>query len=169
MNTLKLVCFLLFLAILPMPSFGLIMPPMGGKPDSAKECAICHLPWLNEVKNETGDLLLGSFERRYVTEMMCYSCHDGSTTDSRFSVWETLGHRSGIKPTTAVSIPDDFLLDSEGALTCATCHSAHRVDSEKDIGITIFMRERNIDSSLCMICHPNEDGGPQQGKHVIGI
>jgi predicted CXXCH cytochrome family protein len=138
---------------------------------ATKECSMCHLRWVADFESEQKkDYLLEFTEEKVVaTEMMCYSCHDGSIVDSRLRVWETSRHKAGTKPSAAISVPETFPLDKAGQLTCATCHSAHGVDSTTDMGSTIFLREPNINSSMCRKCHQDKDDGPSHGKHPINV
>ena len=158
-----------FLALLLAPSLGLAVVKM--QPRASKECAICHLRWVDDFEaKEKKDYLLDFSEEKVVaTEMMCYSCHDGSIMDSRLRVWETSRHKAGTKPSGKISVPDNFPLDPQGRLMCATCHSAHGVDSTTDMGSTIFLREPNVNSSLCRKCHRDKDDGPAAGKHPIDV
>jgi hypothetical protein len=82
---------------------------------------------------------------------MCLSCHDGSVVDSRFQVWSTRHHTTDHVPSPTVRIPTDkFPLDEQGRMTCATCHTAHAVPDSSDLKTVIFLRQPNIDSSLCL-------------------
>jgi predicted CXXCH cytochrome family protein len=99
---------------------------------------------------------------------MCLSCHDGSVVDSRFKVWATRHHSTGVIPSAAVKIPQDtFPLDSQGRMTCATCHTAHAVPNSSDIRTVVFLRQPNVNSSFCLACHP-EHAQKNKFQHPLG-
>jgi len=99
---------------------------------------------------------------------MCLSCHDGSVVDSRFKVWSTSHHTTDSAPSPAVTIPTDtFPLDEQGRMTCATCHTAHAVPDSSDLKTVIFLRQPNIDSSLCLACHPDH-AAKNAFQHPLG-
>ena len=99
---------------------------------------------------------------------MCLSCHDGSTVDSRFTVWSTRHHTTDRAPSPAVRIPTDkFPLDAEGRMTCATCHTAHAVPDNSDLATVIFLRQPNVDSSLCLACHADH-AQKDERHHPLG-
>lgn len=140
------------------------------KPDSAKECAICHYQWVDTFfEGHTGTQIAALPERPLVAEAeMCFSCHDGSTVDSRKHVFNDRRHQVGITPSETITVPDEFPLDSQGRMTCATCHSAHGVSTEPGIEKTIFLRTSHEDSRMCEMCHADKTGGPEQGNHPVG-
>ena len=84
------------------------------KPDSAKECALCHYSWIETFFFEKKSTEIAAFpdEPRVATAEMCYSCHDGSTVDSRQAVYNDRKHQVGIIPSDGVEIPDIFPLDA---------------------------------------------------------
>ncbi len=139
--------------------------------NSSKECSMCHFRWLDDfLSKEKKNFLVTFPEDRVVAwEMMCYSCHDGSIADSRFRVWETNKHKAGVRPSAAVTIPNDYPLDPEGRMQCGTCHSAHGVDTRVDMASAIFLREPNVNSSMCQRCHQDKDTGPVEGNHPINV
>ncbi len=141
--------------------FGLIAPvPANGQnamPNSSRECAICHIRWVDTlVRNgQREDLMETVLDRQAGSGDMCLSCHDGSVVDSRFKVWSTSHHTTDSVPSAAVTIPTEkFPLDEQGRMTCATCHTAHAVPDSSDLKTVVFLRQPNIDSSLCLACHP---------------
>ncbi len=106
------------------------------------------------------------------TERMCFSCHDGFVLDSRF-VWGEGGHGHpvGVRPSERVRIPTlegkvVFPLNEDGKLYCGTCHTAHGVDWTQDES-PIFLRMKNVRSSLCVACHLDHGTGPAEGNHPI--
>jgi len=151
------------------------------KVSANRECATCHVMWLtdfnqNEIKplikyDPTPTVATGTQDIAS-TERMCFSCHDGFVLDSRF-MWKQGGHSHpvGIIPSDQVRIPTVkgkkiFPLNHDGKLYCGSCHTAHGVDW-KDEESPIFLREKNVDSSLCMACHLNRSTGPKHGNHPI--
>ena len=135
-------------------------------PNSSRECAICHIRWVDAlVRNDPReDLMEAVLERQAGSGDMCLSCHDGSVVDSRFKVWSTRHHTTDSAPSAAVSIPTDKSpLDAQGRMTCATCHTAHAVPDSSDIKTVIFLRQPNVDSALCLSCHP-EHGSSKQNS-----
>ena len=139
--------------------------------NSAKECAICHFRWMEEFKYESNENLLiqPDDQRHAATELMCFSCHDGSVVDSRFRVWRTTMHKTNEPPPSYMKVPKEFPLDEQGRVQCATCHSAHGVDRGQDMGSAIFLREPNVNSSMCRRCHEDKDNGPKAGNHPVDV
>lgn len=138
--------------------------------NSSRECAICHIRWVDTlVRNgSVGGPMDAVLERQAGSGDMCLSCHDGSVVDSRFKVWSTRHHTTDSVPSAAVKIPTDkFPLDEKGRMTCATCHTAHAVPDSSDLKTVIFLREPNIDSSLCLNCHP-EHAQKNDFQHPLG-
>lgn len=138
--------------------------------NSSRECAICHIRWVEAfdeaaARDARMDTVL---ERQAGSGDMCLSCHDGSVTDSRFKVWSTRHHTTGSVPPPNVKIPTDkFPLDSKGQMTCATCHTAHAVPDSSDIRTVVFLRQANVDSSLCLACH-GEHAHKSPRQHPLG-
>ncbi len=139
-------------------------------PNSSRECAICHIRWVDAlVRNgQREDLMETVLDRQAGSGDMCLSCHDGSVVDSRFKVWSTRHHTTDSVPSPSVTIPTDkFPLDAQGRMTCATCHTAHAVRDSSDLKTVIFLRQPNIDSSLCLACHP-EHAQKNAFQHPLG-
>ncbi|UCD00221.1 MAG: cytochrome c3 family protein [Phycisphaerales bacterium] len=139
-------------------------------PNSSKECAICHIRWVRAFeRTETPeDRMEEVLERQAGSGDMCLSCHDGSVTDSRFKVWSTRHHTTDSVPSAAVRIPTEtFPLDAQGRMTCATCHTAHAVPESSDLRTVIFLRQPNVDSSLCLACHL-EHAAKNDFQHPLG-
>ena len=134
------------------------------KPDTAKECAICHYNWVETFFFEKRSTLIAHFpvELEVSTTDMCYSCHDGSTVDSRLAVFNDRKHQVGITPSTKIVLSETFPLDSEGKMYCGTCHSAHGVSTEPGIEKTIFLRTPNENSDMCKKCHVDKEGGDRK-------
>ena len=170
MKQLRLIWLLPLLILLLAPATGFAEPPKKQR-NATKECSMCHLRWVADFDAEDKrNYLLDFTEDKVVaTEMMCYSCHDGSIMDSRLRVWETSRHKEGTDPSSKITIPETFPLNEQGQLTCATCHSAHGVDSTTDMGSTIFLRVPNRNSSMCRQCHSDKDDGVAAGKHPVDV
>jgi predicted CXXCH cytochrome family protein len=160
---------LFFLLLLLVPA--LSMAEGAGGMNSSKECSMCHLRWMDDYLEKEGrDYLLDYPDDKVVSdELMCYSCHDGSIADSRLRVWETNKHKGGTKPSAAISVPEEYPLDAEGRIQCGTCHSAHGVDTRVDMASAIFLREPNINSSMCQKCHKDKNRGPKKGSHPVNV
>jgi len=169
MKQLKLIWLLPLLALLLAPATSW-SAPQGGQ-NSSKECSMCHFRWMEDFLEDKGqNYLLEIPEERAVSkEMMCYSCHDGSITDTRFRVWETNKHKAGVVPSENVTIPEEYPLDLDGKMQCVTCHSAHGVDTRITMESAIFLREPNIASSMCQRCHKDKNTGPKKGNHPIDV
>jgi predicted CXXCH cytochrome family protein len=138
--------------------------------NSSKECAICHFRWIESFGREAPATASGSIDRgrQAGSSDMCLSCHDGSVVDSRLKVWTSSNHVSGKPPPEWVEVPTDkFPLDENGHMTCATCHSAHAIEDGADIATVIFLREPNVNSSLCIFCHARFSGD-ESIHHPLG-
>lgn len=146
-----------------------------------RECSTCHIMWLNDFNRKditplipydptpvetTGKQDVSS------TSKMCFSCHDGFVLDSR-AVWKNKQHAHpvGIKPSAKITIPTSkgktvFPLNDDGKVYCGTCHTAHGVDwNQKES--PVFMRVKNVESSMCLACHLEKSTGPEEGNHPI--
>ncbi len=139
------------------------------EPDSAKECAICHYDWVDTFFTEHRGTELVPLPARSPTAdaEMCFSCHDGSTVDSRKHVFNDRQHQVGVTPSDKITVPEKFPLDEQGKMTCATCHSAHGVSTEPGIEKTIFLRTSNNNSRMCRMCHEGKEAGPESGHHPV--
>ncbi|MBD3647529.1 MAG: hypothetical protein HUJ31_08785, partial [Pseudomonadales bacterium] len=148
---------------------------------SNRECASCHIMWLNEFKRTDVKPLI-PYDPTPVTESgkqdvvstkrMCLSCHDGFVLDSR-DLWKADGHNhpTGQKPSEHITIPTSkgkeiFPLNDDGRVYCGTCHSAHSMDWDEDKE-AIFLRMSNAGSKMCMACHFDRSTGPGKGNHPI--
>ena len=141
------------------------------KPDSARKCAICHYQWVYQFYSEhrDGELVPKPEEKEVASPEMCFSCHDGSVEDSRKIVFHDPGHRAGVLPSRAITVPPDFPLDPEGRLQCSTCHTPHALASETGEEIEVFLRSTDRESDLCRTCHRDKEGGPAKGNHSIAV
>lgn len=152
------------------------------KTSANRECATCHIMWLDEFKRKDVKPLIPYDPQPVVatgkqdvasTEQMCFSCHDGFMLDSRF-LWKKnhYSHPVGVKPGKDVTIPTAkgktiFPLNNDGKIYCGTCHTAHGVDWNSKES-PIFLRMENRNSSLCMACHLNRSTGVRDGNHPVG-
>lgn len=170
------------LFLLLLTSFMLSQDAFAARKVSAnRECATCHVMWLTEfnqnelkplIKYDPTPIVNTGKQDVASTERMCFSCHDGFVLDSRF-MWKQGGHNHpvGVIPSDNVKIPtvkgkNIFPLNHDGKLYCGSCHTAHGVDW-KDDESPIFLREKNVNSSLCMACHLDRSTGPKHGNHPI--
>lgn len=136
-----------------------------------RECATCHIAWMSDFKREDVTTLIPNNPRPkektgrqdiVSTERMCFSCHDGFALDSRFLWQDGHNHPVGVKPSDKVQIPTEdgkkiFPLNEDGNIYCGTCHSAHGIEWGDKLS-PVFLRARNIDSSLCVMCHTDRKG-----------
>ena len=162
-----LICLSVCCALIPFANAATTTTTL--QPDSAKECAICHYAWVDTffIEKRGTELAPLPDQDTAATADMCFSCHDGSTVDSRKKVHNDRMHQVGITPSDKVKIPDIFPLDEEGKMDCATCHSAHGVSTEPGIERTIFLRTSNDNSAMCTMCHLGKEGGPETGNHPV--
>ena len=132
--------------------------------NSSRECAICHFRWIDQFVAGYSTVL-ADYETEDVAgvELMCFSCHDGSTADSRLEVWMQDMHKTGVKPSDKVKIPKLFPLSAKGEIVCATCHSAHSNPTDTSIERSVFLRITNNDSIMCEMCHVNQV--PKEKNH----
>jgi hypothetical protein len=146
-----------------------------------RECAICHIMWLDDFKRKDVSPLIPYEPLPTVktgkqdvvsTDRMCFSCHDGFVLDSR-SLWKKnhYNHPVGVIPSDKVTIPTDegktiFPMNNDGKLYCGSCHTAHAQDwNEKNT--TLFMRMDNENSSICTSCHRDRSANPENSNHPI--
>lgn len=169
------ICFLAFILTIVLL---LCLPPLvraqmflPDKTDTSKRCAICHFEWVYTFFTERrdGELIPQPTDKLVATAGMCFSCHDGSVTDSRKTVLHDQGHRSGILPSGNVSIPSELPLDAGGRMQCATCHTPHAVQSSNGSSVEFFLRAPNKNSSFCVLCHQSAGGGPETGNHPTAV
>lgn len=147
-----------------------------------RECAICHIAWLADfniqgatplVPHEPKQTVASGRQDVVSTERMCLSCHDGFVRDSRAAFANRQHfHPVGVKPSDKINIPVKegkllFPLNDDGKVYCGTCHSAHTVDwNAKKVG-GMFLRSKNVDSSMCIACHLERSTGSAEGNHPI--
>ncbi len=145
---------------------------------SKRDCAICHIMWLDDFRTgkktliewQPGNVLMKDTQGVVSSEEICYSCHDGYVSDSRSTVWKHNNHKTFVKPSNRVTIPSKLPLSSKDEVYCGTCHSPHGAGAAPDAdssGATSFFREKNIDSSLCVMCHRNEADYTRSNSHPL--
>ncbi|HHJ18244.1 MAG TPA: hypothetical protein ENJ84_00195, partial [Gammaproteobacteria bacterium] len=146
-----------------------------------RECSICHVMWLTAFTRKDATTLIPYDPKPVVetgkqdvvsTERMCFSCHDGFVRDSRFA-WANRQHFHpvGVKPSPKIKIPTlegktVFPLNDEGKIYCGTCHSAHGINWKEKFS-PLFLRVKNINSSLCLACHVDRATGIKEGNHPM--
>jgi len=146
-----------------------------------RECSTCHVMWLKDFDRKDVTPLIPYEPKPVVatgkqdvssTNEMCFSCHDGFVLDSR-SVWKADKHNHpvGIKPSEKMTIPTSggktiFPLNDEGKLYCGTCHTAHGVDWNQSES-PVFLRVKNVESSMCLACHLDKSTGSEEGNHPV--
>jgi predicted CXXCH cytochrome family protein len=167
-------------------TFMLIRCPVafaGLEKSSKKECAICHVMWLDVFRTEKETLIKWQPENVLMketqgivsSEEMCYSCHDGYVADSRHIVWKNNNHTTFKKPSKNVRIPDALPLSVKDEIYCGTCHTPHggresapgSSPDETVPGPMTFLRLQNVDSRLCESCHVNEADYKRTSSHPV--
>lgn len=174
--------FITLLLLTGLVSWLLMEPASAARKTSAnRECAICHIMWLDDFKRKDVTPLIpydplptvkSGRQDVVSTERMCFSCHDGFVLDSRIQ-WKKNRHSHpvGIKPSNNVTIPTDegkiiFPMNKDGKLYCGSCHTAHAQDwNEKNT--TLFMRMNNQNSNMCTTCHIDRAANPGNSNHPI--
>ena len=146
-----------------------------------RECSTCHIMWLKDFNRKDVTPLIPYEPKPVVatgkqdvssTNKMCFSCHDGFVLDSR-SVWKSENHTHpvGVKPSGKIIIPTSkgktiFPLNDDGKVYCGTCHTAHGVNWNQNES-PVFLRVKNVESSMCLACHLDKSTGPDEGNHPI--
>ncbi len=128
-----------------------------------EECLRCHIMKNPLLPFEENKLI--EFKEEYAAmdfgvadDMMCYSCHNGSVDDHRHITWFGQRHKTDLKPTPEIKIPQGFPL-KEGKIYCGTCHSPHTLPNKT------WLRALNINSSYCRECHRTKTGNTPTGNH----
>jgi predicted CXXCH cytochrome family protein len=154
----------------------LCSPAIALEKSSKKNCAICHVMWMDDFRTDKetliewqpGNVLMKDTQGVVSSEEMCYSCHDGYVMDSRHKVWKYNRHKTFVKPSNKVTVPKNLPLSNKDEIYCGTCHSAHGggVDTEGLITTAnSFIRIDNVDSSLCEKCHRKEAAFKEYNGH----
>lgn len=150
---------------------------------SKKECAMCHVMWLDDFRTEKetlikwqpGNVLMKDTQGIVSSEEICYSCHDGYVLDSRHTVWKGNNHSTFKKLSENIRIPDEFTLSNKGEIYCGTCHTPHSVQAlepgtapdEEIAGPNSFLRMLNIDSAMCEACHVDDADFKRTNGHPL--
>ena len=135
------------------------------------ECKLCHIDWVPDYKNKAVATLVpqksimntpSGRQKVASTKRMCFSCHDGYVNDSRYQFHANAhDHPIGVKPSKNIrrrKSPegDVYPMNEDGKMYCGTCHTAHGNDWNRSES-ALFMRSKNINSSLCIDCHEKKD------------
>lgn len=143
-------------------------PPPSLQSSSGRDCATCHMTWIESFKRPGAVLLVDRPPETYVSASPnCLSCHDGSVGDARRRVWVDHGHKTGVAPQENMQVPKDLPL-VDGKLACRTCHTAHAGTGPETLATTVFLRVQNDAGQLCTMCHVDYVKGPDQGSHPLG-
>jgi predicted CXXCH cytochrome family protein len=150
---------------------------------SKKECAICHVMWLDVfrtnketlIKWQPGNVLMKDTQGIVSSEEVCYSCHDGYVADSRHIVWKNNNHTIFKKPSKNIRIPDTLPLSVKDEIYCGTCHTPHSrreaapgASTEATVpGPMSFLRIPNVDSGLCEACHVDKAEYTKSNGHPV--
>jgi len=150
---------------------------------SKKECAMCHVMWLDEFRTEQetliewqpGNVLMKDTQGIVSAEEICYSCHDGYVLDSRHVVWKGNNHTTFKKLPENTKIPKPFTLSNKDQIYCGTCHTPHSEQSaaaegasgEAIAGPNSFLRIPNTDSAMCEACHVDAADYKRTGGHPL--
>lgn len=170
----RIICFLFAVGMVwPLAANGL-------ERSSKRDCAICHIMWLNDFRTDEetlvdwqpGNVLMQDTQGVVSSEAICYSCHDGYVNDSRARLWKDKNHTTFRKPSPNVTVPDALPLSVKGELYCGTCHSPHGIGAAPEgspLGFTSFFREKNVDSQLCERCHTGLGAYQQVNGHPVNV
>jgi predicted CXXCH cytochrome family protein len=163
---------LLPLPLLPLPLLLLLLAPpaRAQQPmptrDSKRECATCHLDWVDAFDRPGAILLIDRPAKpQAAAEDTCRGCHDGSVGDSRRGVWLEHGHRMNDRPTDRVKVPPHMPLE-DGKMVCRTCHTAHTVPTAGDLSKIVFLRAAK-EGGLCQQCHVDRAYGAEHTSHPL--
>jgi predicted CXXCH cytochrome family protein len=124
------------------------------------------------IEWQPGNVLMKDTQGVVSSEDICYSCHDGYVLDSRATAWKNNQHKTFVKPTKRVTVPAELTLSNKGEIYCGTCHTPHVSGSPPDAdlaGLATFLRKKNVDSSLCEICHTEQADYKTTNGHPVHI
>jgi hypothetical protein len=76
--------------------------------------------------------------------VLCQRCHDYRAHPANFN-HNGLPDAERLKRV-RIQVPEDFPLDTEGKLTCATCHNPHAGDPQASRGVGVGVE-------ICGDCH----------------
>jgi predicted CXXCH cytochrome family protein len=140
------------------------------QPDSGRDCAVCHVEWVDSFALPRAVTLMPKPDKPLVAEPeTCLGCHDGSVDDARRKVWLEHGHKTGIAPPAGMKVPQELPLEN-GQLACRTCHTAHAAAGGGPVNFQdiVFLRLKNDAGQLCKSCHTDKTQGPEAGSHPLG-
>lgn len=114
-----------------------------------QKCSVCHVytepETATEDISETGKPVIINVpdhpimrDRAEISISICTICHPGFTGRGN--------HPVKIHPSIKVKIPDDYPTDSDGKISCITCHANHASNFE-------FRTIKPCDRALCVGCH----------------
>lgn len=152
-----------------MLAFATVRPGLGElRPDSRRQCTICHLEWVETFNRPDEPLLVEKPTRpTAIGSKICLSCHDGSVVDSRYGVWLEHSHKTGVAPPASMTVPVQWPLE-DGKVTCHTCHTAHATPGQDELAAAFFLRVPSEPGQFCQTCHADKAGGPTHGSHPVG-
>lgn len=145
---------------------------------SKRDCAICHIMWIDDFRTaketliawQPGNVLMKDTQGVVSAEDNCYSCHDGYVVDSRYIVDKHQQHKTFVKPSKKVTVPVSLPLSNKDEIYCGTCHTAHGPGAPPAGNLPTpasFFRVRNIDSSLCEMCHIDQKEFKRSDSHPL--
>lgn len=116
---------------------GSILARSNAAHDFAGRCETCHLtsPRQGQKNIFTRDI-----------DTLCIECHEVAVKNS---------HPTGMVP--SMNVPNNFFLDWQGKINCASCHDPHNRDTD------MMLRSEARGRAFCESCH---HGGLALGKHV---
>lgn len=137
--------------------------------DSKKDCAVCHVKWVDAFSRPDSLLLMEEPRKALVADQeTCLGCHDGSIADSRRSVWIEHSHKTGMSPPDGMIVPPELPLDNN-TVTCRTCHSAHGPQGfGESLANVFFVRGSQLPNGLCASCHGDHISAEGAPQHPLG-
>lgn len=106
------------------------------------QCSFCHINYEPP------------FSFRDNISTLCNYCHRKRNV---------LSHLVSVKP--SMQIPGEFHLDSNGEMTCTTCHNIHMNNTNPATGERTFLLRGELrGKEFCDICHINTLGVVEEGK-----
>ena len=147
-------------------------PGQNTMPNSSRECAICHIRWVDTLvrNDQREDSMEKVLDRQTCHEphgatnawmlvlppsQLCIVCHDDKTPETQpisGAPVHHIGHTNqGFEPPAAL-LEENATFGSNGELSCLSCHRLHDASGAKPLLI-----RKNEDSSLCLKCHKKEE------------
>jgi predicted CXXCH cytochrome family protein len=134
--------------------------------------------WLNDFRTDKetliewqpGNVLMKDTQGVVSSEDICYSCHDGYVSDSRYKAWKYNNHKVFVKPSDKVAVPSVLPLSNKDEIYCGTCHTAHGFGAIAEgslPGPNSFMRVTNVASNMCEMCHTNQTDFKRTNGHPL--